>query len=681
MRYSARVAIFARFFFSVLFVFGIGLALFIGLAKSASAQTQLPMPTAPYAAPDYVDYRQPNLDQNVPRNNHTYTQVVLIDVLAAIMCQLTGIDPVNPSVPCLGANLATNQIGYPTNPAQPQFGMQEQTAPFLGGALGQMTHLVSVMYTPTVSTSDYTSYLAGNFGIAKSAQATGQAPNTQDCSKNTQLGYGFCGLNPVFAIWVVSRDFAYALMVIAFIFLGLGVMLRYKADSRTVMTLQNQIPRVIIAILLITFSYAIAGVMIDLMWTVTYAGVSAIANSSDAKVRQNCVDDPNDPGNLTLGQAATNNLLDNPFSFANRIFLVNCDGTLDQGITNIAGRVSDSFIILIHSIIFEILGWDVGGECSVWTGQGFTNCLENVGVWLLDMVLILIIVVTLFVALFRLWYELIKAYVTFFIFVILGPIYIVFGLIPSRPLGFERWFRLIFANLTAFPLVAFILVFARVVMDSLAPEQLALGPTGQTQLINPNSVYVPPLVGNPNVTAFNVLIAFGAILIAPSIPGMMRERVGKSKGEFGKITAAGLAAGAGVATAPAVRQWKKWNRVNSQGEPEGFLARAGYNIKGKTPIGRYFRNQKLDMKRSLDAERRGGTASSADFKRLRKYDPNDNLDKKSKLFYKSDPSVRPAMIDKDHDAALAENARRNSGSGSGSTGSGGSSSGGGTGTP
>lgn len=588
MRYSARVSIFVRFFFSILFIFGIGLGLFVGLAKPASAQTQLPTPTTPYAAPNYTDYREPNLEQNVPRNNHTYTQAVLIDVLSAIMCQLTGIDPVAPGTPCLGANLTTNQLGYAQAPEQTQSEMQESREPFIGGALGQMSHMVSVLYTPTVSSSEYTNYLANNFGIVKSAQATGQAPNTQDCSKNTQIGYGFCGLNPIFSIWVVSRDFAYALLVIAFIFLGLGVMLRYKADSRTVMTLQNQIPRVIIAILLITFSYAIAGIMIDLMWTVTYAGVNAIAGSSSSQVGRDCPADPDTgmpAGGQPLGTAATNNLLDNPFSFANRIFLVNCDGIVDQGVTNIAGRVSDSFIILIHSILFEILGWDAGGECAGWTGINFANCLENVGIWLLDIVLILIITITLFVALFRLWYELIKAYVTFFIFVILGPIYIVFGLIPSRPLGFEKWFRLIFANLTAFPLVAFILVFARVVMDSLAPGQLQLDAAGQASLVNPNSVYVPPLVGNPNVAAFNVLIAFGAILIAPSIPGMMKERVGKSKGEFGKIAAAGVATGAAFVSNPAAKKWNNWTKYDQHGNPQGALAVGWRNAQNRfTPI-------------------------------------------------------------------------------------------------
>ena len=56
-------------------------------------------------------------------------------------------------------------------------------------------------------------------------------------------------------------------------------MLRIKIDPRTVMTIQNQIPRVIICIILITFSYAFAGAMIDVMWAVTYMGVNKITQT------------------------------------------------------------------------------------------------------------------------------------------------------------------------------------------------------------------------------------------------------------------------------------------------------------------------------------------------------------------------------------------------------------------
>jgi hypothetical protein len=674
MRFSARVFAFARFFSGLLVSAGIGLVLLFQTALPASAQSTQPVQPAPsiYQQP-YSDYRQPLLDDNVPQNSHTYTQAIVIDVMAALMCNLVGIDPVNPQQQCLGINPVTNKLGYSQDPAEQQFGVQQES-PQIGGALGTMANMVAVMYTPTVSSTQYSQYLASNFGIVKSANA--QVAAQEDCSKNVTIGYGFCGLQPIFSLWVASRDFAYAILVIAFIFLGLGVMLRYKADSKTIMTIQNQIPRVIIAILLITFSYAIAGIMIDIMWTVTYAGVNAIGGASDARVRAGCTGQPTDtPEGQPLGEAATNNLLDNPFSFANRIYLRDCNGNIgipgqvdpalvgqsiepsDNGVVNIAGRISDSFILLMHSVINELLGWDDGGECASWTGGlQLEECLEDFGLWLADIIIILIIVVVLIIALFRLWFELIKAYVSFFIFVILGPIWIVFGLLPGTPLGFQKWLRLIFANLAAFPLVAFILVFARVVVEAIPP----VDPAQQFQ----NSIFVPPLVGNPNGTAFGPLMALGAILIAPSIPAMIRERMGAGKNKFGPTIAAGIAAGAGVATAPAAKQWKRWNRYNSQGEPEGFLAKAGYNFRGRTPVGKFVRQRQAAWKQGYRNQQAGGTATSADFRRLQKYDTATG-EKRQKLFNKSDQQVKDEMFNRDLRAAHNENDRRNGGSGSG----------------
>jgi hypothetical protein len=593
MRISARAFAFARFFFAFLISAGVGFALFMGMTTPASAQTSV-SPTPYTQTTTSSDYRKPLTDANVPQNSHTYAQVVVIDLLSALMCNLAGIDPMNPQQPCLGINPVTNQIGYVQDPA-PQFG-EQQTTPQVGGALGFMTQMVSTMYTPTISSTQYSQYLASNFGIVKTANA--QAPPAtpaQDCSKSP-IGYGFCGLNPIFSLWVASRDFAYAILVLAFVFLGLGVMLRFKVDPRTAMTLQNQIPRVIIAILLITFSYAIAGIMIDLMWTVTYAGVNAIASSSNAQVRAGCTDQPGDPAanpanpapapgaGQSLGQTATNNLLDNPVSFANRIYLRDCEG-INSGIVNISDRVSEAFVSLIHSIINEFMGWDDGEECSI-IPWNFEECLEDFGLWITGLIVTLIIIIAIFIALFRLWFELIKAYITFFVFVILGPIWIVFGLIPGRPMGFERWMRLIFANLAAFPLVAFMLVFARVLVEAIPANP------------DPTGTFIPPLVGNPNATAFNVLMAFGAIILAPTIPAMIREKMKAGQGKMGHTIAAGAAVATGVATAPATKTWAHLNRFNSKtGNPQGLVAiaktRFTNKVLGKSRLGQSWRRNKF----------------------------------------------------------------------------------------
>ena len=59
-------------------------------------------------SPDY----SLNTNSDVPENSHTRTQVMLIDLSAALICQLSGIDVINPDKGCLGIDPVTNKIGY-----------------------------------------------------------------------------------------------------------------------------------------------------------------------------------------------------------------------------------------------------------------------------------------------------------------------------------------------------------------------------------------------------------------------------------------------------------------------------------------------------------------------------------------------------------------------------------------
>ncbi len=64
-------------------------------------------------------------------------------------------------------------------------------------------------------------------------------------------------------IWTVVRNASYALLVVVLVIVGFLIMIRWKTDPRTAVTLQNSLPRIAIAMLLITFSFAIAGLMVD----------------------------------------------------------------------------------------------------------------------------------------------------------------------------------------------------------------------------------------------------------------------------------------------------------------------------------------------------------------------------------------------------------------------------------
>lgn len=554
-------------------VFAVIVSLLLGLffKTPAYAQTAQSTPqSTSQATNNAINYILPNTDPNVPINHHSYTQILLIDGISAVMCVLTGVDPSNPNQPCLGVNPTTGKIGLAKMPNNQTFGQAQSTQ--IGGAMGLMAQSIGTLYVPAVTSSQYVGYLASNFGIVKKTYAATNSTQNANCT-NSPFGYGFCGLTPIFVLWSDMRDLSYALLTLLFIAIGVGVMLRFRVDPRTVMTLQNQIPRVIIAILLITFSYAIAGVLIDLMWTVTYTGIAYISNAApNSKIQTDC----NQPAK-TLSQGAEQQLLDQPISFTNTILSGYCYGTnggiIKNGLltlsTDVAGSLGDLVSQLIHDLLF---GGGSGCHFSWWDLIPFVGAatlakcaLDSVALsvflWLTEILVKLIILVAILIALFRLWFKLIQAYLTFLIFVILGPLWIVLGLVPGRPMGFEKWLRIIFSNLAVFPIVAFILVFARVILDS-------------AHNMSPNQIFVPPLIGNPNIGTFSTLMAFGAIMLAPSIPDLIKERM-KATGQakYGAAIAGAALAGATAFTSPGKKIMESMNRRDPHsGEPEGPLA-------------------------------------------------------------------------------------------------------------
>jgi hypothetical protein len=201
-----------------------------------------------------------NTNPDVPNNLHNWTQTVLIEVLSATSCLVAGVDPSNPNQQCLGVDQKTGKIGYVKNG---------------GGAIGILASNLSAIYTPPVHTGDYLSYLSNSFGVTKHSYAAGPSN-----------GIGFDQLSPLTNIWVAFRNITYLFFVIIFLVIGVAVMLRVRIDPRTVMTIQNQIPKIIIGIVMVTFSFAIAGFLIDMMWTSTYVvyGVlNAVPKSTDPK--------------------------------------------------------------------------------------------------------------------------------------------------------------------------------------------------------------------------------------------------------------------------------------------------------------------------------------------------------------------------------------------------------------
>lgn len=82
-------------------------------------------------------------------------------------------------------------------------------------------------------------------------------------------GFGFItGADSVKALWQATRNISYALVVLAVIIMAFMIMFRVKMSPQLVISVQSALPNIIFTVVLITFSYAIAGFVIDLMYVV-----------------------------------------------------------------------------------------------------------------------------------------------------------------------------------------------------------------------------------------------------------------------------------------------------------------------------------------------------------------------------------------------------------------------------
>ena len=135
------------------------------------------------------------------------------------------------------------------------------------GAVGGMGNVLASMYAyPPVSGMDYLASVGENMGIVPSAYA--------------QTGAGFSSLSPILPLWRAFRNIAYVFFVILFVVIGIAIMFRIKISPQAVITIQSAIPKIVIALLLVTFSYAIAGFMVDLIYVFLILFIHLLAQNN-----------------------------------------------------------------------------------------------------------------------------------------------------------------------------------------------------------------------------------------------------------------------------------------------------------------------------------------------------------------------------------------------------------------
>lgn len=325
--------------------------------------------------------------------------------------------------------------------------------------------LISLMYAnPVANSKTYVADVMDSAGLAPKAYAQ---------------GLGFASLNPVLNLWKAFRNISYFFFIILFIVIGFMIMFRQKIGGQAVVTAQQAIPSIIVSLVLVTFSYAIAGFMIDLMYLVMFMIVGLFGDAIIADTSITAMDG--------------NRLLD--------MNILQLTGTL-------FGSVWGSKPITEH-LLGQIL--DSIGAASQGTGL---NQFVSLGG---GMIISLVISLAVLIGAFRLFFELLKSYFSVVVGVVTAPIMLMVGAIPGKNV-FWPWLKNIIGNLAAFPTVLLVLV-------------LFLEFTKDADLAGTTGGFMPPyLMGTGAAGIIGPLMGLATILALPEIVKKSKAALGATDG-------------------------------------------------------------------------------------------------------------------------------------------------------
>lgn len=313
-------------------------------------------------------------------------------------------------------------------------------------AIGLSGNMIASLYTPPASSIAWTMDTGRSLGLLpKPVYAQ---------------GIGFAGLNPVLGIWKAFRNIAYVIMALIMFVIGFMIMFRKKIDPKTVVTVQNSLPRIVITLLLITFSYAIAGLMIDLMYLVFYLMINVLVQNS------NGILSPGTLNNYVTGgfPTAATALFSAGWASINDIIRFFNPGaaTMEQWLTSV---VPD-------------FGAQIGGAILYIFGGSFAGG-PVVGL----LVLWLLVTIAIIFAMVRIFFMLLSAYINVIISIIFAPLQLLLEAFPGGD-GFMSWIKNLLSNLAVFPITAVMLLIGTILTN--AGDKIAGGA---------GNLWLPPLLG------------------------------------------------------------------------------------------------------------------------------------------------------------------------------------------
>lgn len=225
-------------------------------------------------------------------------------------------------------------------------------------------------------------------------------------------------------LWSKMRDVAYIAFVLVMIVVGFMIMFRNKIGGQALVTLGNTIPNVIVSLVLVTFSFAIAGIVIDLGGVVI-----SLLNS------------------LFEGKAVAISNIPQLMS----VFYHGLGSTISGLSTSLISSITSSPVKIISTAILMLSGVGVFAGAAI-GAVGILVILIAIGIVLYG-------AIKLIIMLYKTYFELLLN-------VVIGPLQIMLGTFPGNEAVRMNWFLGIVRNVLVFP-IAFFILNVPVYLDSI----------------------------------------------------------------------------------------------------------------------------------------------------------------------------------------------------------------------
>lgn len=293
-------------------------------------------------------------------------------------------------------------------------------------------------------------------------------------------GLGYQSMTPFMPLWAIFRNITYVFFTIIIVFIGFSIMFRMKISPQAVITIQSALPRIVFGLILITFSYAIVGFLVDIMWVLCSLIVGVFNNL---------------PGFKSLPLKIPP-LIDSGGKAIITIFAVGLPA-------NIIGAM----------VTFIILG-------SITILGSFTPFAP---LFLAASIFIFIFLALVFIIAFiRVLWTLAKAYIGVVLGLIFGPFQILIGVLPGSN-AISQWFRTLLANMLVLPTVVLMVYLAGYIIfvamaaggGFLVGLLNALTGGNLAQYLANNNLAAAILQSNPADVFLLMLISWGILLLTP----------------------------------------------------------------------------------------------------------------------------------------------------------------------